>query len=129
VIQEKNDVKIISQQKLNQENCYKIIQLITIILIIPLQMICQSLLMNSENRLIVYIQNNFMNRFPTILQIFKFIFDLGSTENTLVSQVFIFLAFDSLQAFKTTITYCFGVYIFMIFKLAFREPRPFWTDE
>jgi hypothetical protein len=105
VIQEKNDVKIISQKKLNQENCYKIIQLITIILIIPLEIICQSLPINSVNRLIVYVQNKFMNRFLTISQIFKFIFDLGSIENSLVSQVFIFLIFDSLQAFKKTITY------------------------
>mmetsp|Transcript_36909 Transcript_36909/g.56517 ORF Transcript_36909/g.56517 Transcript_36909/m.56517 type:complete len:135 (-) Transcript_36909:135-539(-) len=52
--------------------------------------------------------------------------DLVSTPITLLAGIFFFLAFDSLIAFKTSLLYCFGIYVMMILKLLYESPRPFW---
>ena len=43
-------------------------------------------------------------------------------------QIFLFLATDSLIAFKTTLLYSFGLFFIVLMKLIYRSPRPFWSD-
>lgn len=39
-----------------------------------------------------------------------------------------FLSSDSLLAYKTTLCYCLGSFMMTILKLAYAEPRPYWTE-
>lgn len=44
-------------------------------------------------------------------------------------QIFLFLATDSLIAFKTTLLYSFGLFFLILLKLIYKSPRPFWSDK
>jgi hypothetical protein len=51
---------------------------------------------------------------------------ITNPNGTILSGLFLFLAFDSLIAFKSTLLYCLGSYIMILIKLLYESPRPFW---
>ena len=53
---------------------------------------------------------------------------LADVNFTLFIGMMLFLISDSLIAFKTSMVYCFGLYMIVILKLFYESPRPFWNS-
>ena len=47
---------------------------------------------------------------------------------SLMTGVVLFLGFDTLIAFKSTLLYCFGLYLMVLLKVTYQSPRPFWVQ-
>ena len=77
-----------------------------------------------ENNMIIYLQSKFSDSNASG---FDFLHFLTDVEFTLGVGVFMFLATDSLISFKTTLTYCFGLYIMVFLKMIYQSARPFWV--
>ena len=68
-----------------------------------------------------------LNESPKTINFYTFIAFTGRIEVFLLYSVGLFLASDSLNAFKCTMLYSFGLYFMIALKLMYESPRPFWV--
>ena len=64
---------------------------------------------------------------PKTLSFYTFVAYTGRIEVFLFYSVGLFLASDTLNAFKCTMLYSFGLYFMIALKLMYESPRPFWV--
>jgi hypothetical protein len=62
------------------------------------------------------------------LKLLEFCCNISDNYITMLVGMVFFLAADSLIAFKTTLLYCFGLFIITVLKIFYLSPRPFWVD-
>ena len=108
-------------------NAIKIISITLAIIIIPLEIFVQNVLQTAEGDLITSIQDSFgdsqgLKNFMNIPLI------LVRPESTCFFMLLLYLSTDSLIAFKSAITTCFGIYIITFLKLLYKDGRPFWIN-
>lgn len=86
-----------------------------------------------ENKLILNIQSSFP--FPSstetlgIETFFKTPIYLLQENVSCLYMIFLFLATDSLIAFKSALLTCFGFYAISYLKLVYKDGRPFWLSQ
>ena len=97
------------------------------ITVIPLQIFLKSVLEEKENAILINLQS--AQRDKIWLQRFlSMVMGMADVNFTLFSGMMLFLISDSLIAFKTSMVYCFGLYMIVILKLFYESPRPFWNS-
>ena len=62
------------------------------------------------------------------LKLLEFCLEISDNYITMLVGMVLFLAADSLIAFKTTLLYCFGLFFITVLKMFYLSPRPFWVD-
>jgi hypothetical protein len=90
-------------------------------------------LQHSENALIIESQKRLSPDGTTqgsswMIAFFSLIEQSARTECALLVCIILFLASDSLIAFKSALMYCLGSYLFVMIKVMYQSPRPFWTS-
>ena len=118
---------VIKFDKYKTSNLIKIICITLAIIIIPLEIFLESTLQSSEDNMIINLQKNF---YPTEARsvIFMIPMILVRVEVTVLFMFLLFLATDSLIAFKSAILTSFGIYIITFLKLLYKDGRPFWLS-
>lgn len=95
---------------------------------IPLQVFLKSVLEEKENAFLIKVQTS-MSDDHTLMHYFLWaVLQIADVNVTLFSGMMLFLFSDSLIAFKTSMVYCFGLYLIVILKLFYESPRPFWNS-
>ena len=62
------------------------------------------------------------------LKLLEFCLEISDNYITMLVGMVLFLAADSLIAFKTTLLDCFGLFFITVLKMFYLSPRPFWVD-
>ena len=62
------------------------------------------------------------------MKLLEFCCEISDNYVTMLVGMVLFLAADSLIAFKTTLLYCFGLFFITVLKMFYLSPRPFWVD-
>lgn len=108
--------------------CCRIILAAAFISSIPLWILFEKMMTTKENEAILWLQKEIP---PESIwrNVFGVFYTMFSTEVTLLVQIFLFLADDSLLAFKGALVYSVGVYIVMMMKLIMQDPRPYWQEQ
>ena len=127
--QQKRFGRAIRPQNQKYSNFFRIIVILSAIMLIPLQIVLKTILREKENLLIIKLQGFFDLEHHNVLgAFFPNIYSLDNTLSCLYVGIFLFLAFDSLIAFKITFLYCIGIYIMVMLKMMYESPRPFWMS-
>ena len=92
--------------------CGKIVMAALFIVSIPLWILFEQTTTEAENRAILWMQKQI-----TSTEFFNVFYTMFSNEVTLGIQIFLFLADDSLLAFKGALVYSVGIYIAVMMKL------------
>ena len=117
--------------KYKTSNLIKIICITLAIIIIPLEIFLESTLQESENNMIINLQSHFASDETTtkvLRWIFLIIMSLVRVEVTVLFMLLLYLATDSLIAFKSALLTSFGIYIITFLKLLYKDGRPFWLS-
>ena len=119
-----NQAAVKTGSRHKKELCMRLTLAALFIISIPIWILLERVLLGYENDFIVYLQKN-LSFIPD--WVFEVFFRIYTTNNTLIFQIWFFLCDDSLLAFKASIIYCTGIYLFMLLKLLFQDPRPYWV--
>lgn len=108
-------------------NLIKVICITLAIIIIPLEIFVQHVLQDNESEMIVKLQQSFGH--SAALEFFmRLPLILVRPQVTCLFMCLLYLASDSLIAFKSAILTCFGFYFITFLKLLYKDGRPFWLD-
>ena len=87
------------------------------------------MIQEKENELIKKLQTGKDYDNPSVFSRFLWLCcKLTDNYVTMLVGMVLFLAADSLIAFKTTLLYCFGLFLITVLKMFYLSPRPFWVD-
>jgi len=112
--------------KYKASNIIKILAIIIAIIIIPLEIFLESVLQSTENNAILSFQRA-LGDSEGLTVFFSIPIYLLSPHVTLAIMIFLYLAADSLIAFKAALLTCFGLYFLTFLKLIYKDGRPFWV--
>jgi hypothetical protein len=114
--------------KYRTSNVIKIICITLAIIIIPLEIFVQNVLQDKEAIMIQSFQTH-LDGSQSFMKVFMNIpLVLVTPQVTVLFMILLYLATDSLIAFKSSLLTCFGIYIITFLKLLYKDGRPFWVE-
>lgn len=118
---------VVDKDRYKMSNMARIVSIVLAIIVIPLQIFLKSVLEETENGYLISLQNQFRDN-KGLQTFLLWVLMVADVNFTLFSGMMLFLVSDSLIAFKSSMVYCFGLYIIVILKLFYESPRPFWNS-
>ena len=104
----------------------KIICFVLAVIILPLEIVIRSWMMEQEDQAILDIQKSDSSSLIKLAEVFRVLGDIKFIQGF---SFFLYLFSDSLLGFKTALVTQFGIIIVNFLKLLYKVPRPFWVAE